>query len=97
MHTQHFTFMGKEFTLREMQVIALNALGLKQRQVAAYLGCSEATVKTHLRHIRHKLAYEKDDSISRKLASDSLSNGMDRNGNYLGIYLFTDHGTGLPW
>lgn len=80
-----------------MQVIALNALGLKQRQMAAYLLCSQTTVKTHLKNIRNKMNYQGDDSTSRKLASDSLSNGMDQKGNYRGFYLFSDHATSLPF
>ncbi|MCF8278305.1 MAG: helix-turn-helix transcriptional regulator [Flavobacteriales bacterium] len=98
MTKQHYIFLKKEFTLREMQVISLNALGLKQRQIAAYLNIAESTVKTHLCTIRIKLGYKKNEDDSRKLMSDSLANGFDREGNYTGLHLFPDHpASDMPW
>lgn len=98
MATQHFIFQGKEYTLREMQVISLNSLGLTQQQIAAYLGCSEGTVKTHLKTIRIKRACNKEESSSRKLMSDSLTNGFNPKGYYLDFYLFSAYPiASMPW
>jgi two-component system, NarL family, response regulator LiaR len=46
---------GKSLTPREIQVLALVARGLPNRQIAQDLGVSETTVKTHVRHIIMKL------------------------------------------
>lgn len=43
-------------TPRERQVVALAALGLRNRAIAERLGIKEDTVKMHLRHVYDKLA-----------------------------------------
>jgi DNA-binding CsgD family transcriptional regulator len=40
---------------REHEVLGLAADGLRSREIAARLGISEATVKTHLHHVYRKL------------------------------------------
>jgi DNA-binding NarL/FixJ family response regulator len=46
---------GGELTVRELAVLTLVAEGRPNRDVAAELFVSEATVKTHLRHVYDKL------------------------------------------
>jgi DNA-binding NarL/FixJ family response regulator len=43
---------------REYEVIALIVEGLSNKAIAARLGLTEATVKTHVTHIFEKLAVE---------------------------------------
>lgn len=98
METQHFTFLEKEFTLREMQVISLNSLALTKPQIGGYLNCASGTVKSHLRNVRTKLGYVKKDNNNKRLLLDSVSNGFDSKGNYNGKYLFADYpNEGFPW
>lgn len=49
------TSAGGELTARELAVLTLVAEGRANRDVAAELFVSEATVKTHLRHVYDKL------------------------------------------
>lgn len=44
-----------ELTAREVEILRLIADGLQNRQIAEYLGLSEETVKTHIRHCLSKL------------------------------------------
>jgi ATP/maltotriose-dependent transcriptional regulator MalT len=46
----------KEFTRRERHVVALVCNGYTNRQIAGRLGLATPTVKTHIRHVLHKLA-----------------------------------------
>jgi DNA-binding NarL/FixJ family response regulator len=48
----------KYFTRREQHVVGLVCNGLTNRQIAARLGLATPTVKTHIRHVLHKLALE---------------------------------------
>ena len=58
-------------TVRETEVLNLMAQGLPSRQIAARLGISYATVRSHIRSVGGKLgAHSKDEAIvkARKLA-----------------------------
>lgn len=46
---------GEAFTQRELEVLSLLAHHLTNKEIAAELGISETTVKTHVRNILHKL------------------------------------------
>ncbi len=46
---------GPKLTARELEVLKLVAQGLKNRDIALYLGISENTVKNHVRNILEKL------------------------------------------
>ncbi|MCF8257233.1 MAG: hypothetical protein K9J06_06750 [Flavobacteriales bacterium] len=95
MAIQHFYFLGKEFTLREMQVISINAHGLYQRQSAAYLQIELSTFKAHIRTILIKI--DDKDCTGRKLLPIALANGLDLKGNFNGQHLFDDYPTGMLW
>ena len=58
-------------TVRETEVLNLMAQGLPSRQIAARLGISYATVRSHIRSVGGKLgAHSKDEAIlkARQLA-----------------------------
>jgi DNA-binding NarL/FixJ family response regulator len=48
----------EELTSRELEVLAFLVRGLANKQIAGSLGCSELTVKAHLRNILAKLNVE---------------------------------------
>jgi len=51
-------------TVRETEVLKLMAQGLPSRQIAARLGISYATVRSHIRSVGGKLAvHSKDEAI----------------------------------
>jgi len=58
-------------TTRETEVLTLMAQGMPSRQIAAGLGISYATVRSHIRSVGGKLSvHSKDEAIvkARKLA-----------------------------
>ena len=59
-------------TAREREVVALVALGVSRREIAAQLFISEATVKTHLRNAMHKL----DVHSQAQLVAVALTRGL---------------------
>ena len=91
MAAEHHTFMDKEFTLRLLQVISLKSIGLKDRQVAAYLDISENTVKAHLKTIRLLLGKGTFD-----MQTTARANGFTPEGHYGTINLFAGR-TDMPW
>ncbi len=91
MAADHHTFMGKEFTLRLLQVISLKSIGLKDRQVAAYLGISENTVKAYMKTIRLLLGKGTFD-----MQTTARANGFTPDGHYGTVNLFADR-TDMPW
>ena len=97
MDTQHFIFMGRTFTLREMQNISMTVHGLYQCEMAGYLKCELSTVKGHLQRIFIKLNYPAGINKCNKLSMDALENGFDRKGHYKGIDLFPECTTGMIW
>lgn len=56
MRTRAFDRRGERLSGREREIARLAALGLRNGEIAARLGISEATVKTHLNSAFHKLA-----------------------------------------
>jgi two-component system response regulator DesR len=71
--SNHFGLIdGREpLTARETEVLSLVAQGLPSRQIAARLGISYATVRSHIRSVGAKLgAHSKDEAIrkARQLA-----------------------------
>jgi ATP/maltotriose-dependent transcriptional regulator MalT len=55
-HRKPFTpAFGTPLSIRELQVLCLVAQGLDNRQIAARLFLSEATIKTHLRRLSARL------------------------------------------
>jgi DNA-binding NarL/FixJ family response regulator len=46
---------GTTLTARELEILELVTKGLSNREIGAVLGCSETTVKWHLKNIMHKL------------------------------------------
>ena len=58
-------------TIRETEVLTLMSQGMPSRQIAARLGISYATVRSHIRSVGSKLgAHSKDEAIlkARQLA-----------------------------
>ena len=58
-------------TTREMEVLILMAQGMSSRHIAARLGISYATVRSHIRSVGGKLgAHSKDEAVikARQLA-----------------------------
>jgi DNA-binding NarL/FixJ family response regulator len=51
----------QELTPREIELVCLVAEGLRNKEIGARLGISEATVKTHLRNIYKKLSRDSRD------------------------------------
>ena len=67
--THHFGLIDGHYeplTARETEVLTLMALGLPSRQIAARLGISYATVRSHIRSVGSKLgAHSKDEAIAK--------------------------------
>jgi DNA-binding CsgD family transcriptional regulator len=64
---------GEELSKRELEVLALVAEGLQNREIAQRLYISKATVKTHLIHIFTKLRVEnRTAAVTRALACGLL-------------------------
>jgi DNA-binding NarL/FixJ family response regulator len=51
----------QELTPREIELVSLVAEGLRNKEIGARLGISEATVKTHIRNIYKKLSRDSRD------------------------------------
>ena len=72
--SHHFGLIDGHYeplTVRETEVLNLMAQGLPSRQIAARLGISYATVRSHIRSVGGKLgAHSKDEAIvkARQLA-----------------------------
>jgi len=96
MDHQYFTYRDKKFTLREMQVISILVHGLKLRQSAAYLGCEEGTVKTHIKNIRNKLGPSLEVMTCRRMIFDARGS-FDLKGKFGDKYLFDNSKEILPW
>jgi len=56
-------------TRREQEIAALVVRGLPNHQIAARLGLSQATVRTHLRHIFRKLGLANRAQVAVRLAA----------------------------
>jgi DNA-binding NarL/FixJ family response regulator len=93
MEMKQLEFKGARFTLRQMQVISLLAHGLTHQQAAAYLCCTEGTVKSHLKMVRTALHIDN----CRMLVALALEDGFDRKGHFRGIDLFEGFQGDLPW
>jgi LuxR family maltose regulon positive regulatory protein len=67
--THHFGLIDGHYeplTARETEVLNLMALGLPSRQIAARLGISYATVRSHIRSVGSKLgSHSKDEAIAK--------------------------------
>lgn len=64
---------GESLSDRELEVLALVAEGLKNKEIARRLSISQATVKTHLIHIYAKLGVEnRTAAVTKALACDLL-------------------------
>jgi DNA-binding CsgD family transcriptional regulator len=88
----HFIFLGQKFTLRQMRVIYLKSMGLKHRQIGAYLELTYYGIKAYLDKIRYRLGL---DSCSELIALRSQAD-FGENGYYDGHYLFEGF-TKMPW
>lgn len=72
--THHFGLIDGRYeplTAREIEVLTLTAQGLPSRQIAARLGITYATVRSHIRSVGGKLGvHSKDEAVgkARRLA-----------------------------
>ena len=63
--TRAFAKPADQLSARESEVVRLVALGLRNQEIADRLGIGEATVKTHLNNILHKLALRDRVEVAR--------------------------------